>query len=250
VCRLPIQHPPAPLDRGAYYEPYFLDSPKELSYGDNIKFDKKLDWNFCPKSNCNGNTIEIDELFIPIIIELNKKGYKTTYSCSGHIYDSHINSYIGFEGDIKLNSLPNGYVYDKIGISCIRKVFDNSKENLDEIFLWIDENLAKDYSNEELAKAYYHLSKADIFRKRIIKQQYWRFLYYQNLLMSFGIALSKDYPSSKFTNYTRTQRLLKIWINNRKNIKRKEFINNLSPELHLSNKKLAKELQYMTFLKY
>jgi len=132
----------------------------------------------------------------------------------------------------------------------LRKVFDNSKENLDEIFLWIDENLAKDYGNEELARAYYHLSKADIFRKRIIKQQYWRFLYYQNLLMSFGIALSKDYPSSKFTNYTRTQRLLKIWINNRKNIKRKEFINNLSPELHLSNKKLAKELQYMTFLKY
>jgi len=100
-------------------------------YGDNIKFDKKLDWNFCPKSNCNGNTIEIDELFIPIIIELNKKGYKTTYSCSGHIYDSHINSYIGFEGDIKLNSLPNGYVYDKIGISCIRKVFDSKKDMIE-----------------------------------------------------------------------------------------------------------------------
>ncbi len=141
-------------------------------------------------------------------------------------------------------------IFKSKNLSLLKKVFDNSKEDLDEIFLWIDENLAKDYSNEDLAKAYYYLSKADIFRKRITKQQYWRFLYYQNLLMSFGVALSKNNENNKFTSYTRTQRILKIWINNQKNAKRKEFVNTLSPELHLSNKKLVQELPHMKFLKY
>ncbi|MEK6907347.1 MAG: replication factor C large subunit, partial [Nanoarchaeota archaeon] len=95
-------------------------------------------------------------------------------------------------------------IFKSKNLSLLKKVFDNSKEDLDEIFLWIDENLAKDYSNEDLAKAYYYLSKADIFRKRITKQQYWRFLYYQNLLMSFGVALSKNNENNKFTSYTRT----------------------------------------------
>jgi len=133
-------------------------------------------------------------------------------------------------------------------LDALRKIFDNSKEDLDEIFLWIDENLAKDYSEEELAKAYYYLSKANIFKKRISKQQYWRFMYYQNLLMSFGVALSKNYPSSKLTNYTRTQRLLKIWINNQKNAKRSDVIKKISPKLHISNKKLIKEIPYMKLI--
>ncbi len=133
-------------------------------------------------------------------------------------------------------------------LDLLRRAFDNSKEDLNEIFLWIDENLAKDYSGEELRKAYYYLSKADIFRKRIIRQQYWRFMYYQNLLMSIGVALSKAYPSSKFTNYTRTQRLLKIWINNQKNAKRNDMVSKVSPRLHLSNKKLIKELPYMKLI--
>jgi replication factor C large subunit len=133
-------------------------------------------------------------------------------------------------------------------LELLKKVFDNSKEDLNEIFLWIDENLANDYSEEDLAKAYYYLSKADIFRKRITKQQYWRFMHYQNLLMSLGIALSKKYPNNKFTSYNRTQRLLKIWINNQKNAKRNDTIKRISPKLHISNKKFVKELPYLKLI--
>ncbi len=127
----------------------------------------------------------------------------------------------------------------------LKKAFENSKEDLDEIFLWIDENLGKEYSKEDLAKACYYLSKADIFRKRIHKQQYWRFMYYQNLLMSLGVALSKKHINDSFNNYKRTERILKIWINNQKNAKRKQVIEKISPKLHLSKKKLIKELKYM-----
>jgi len=78
-------------------------------------------------------------LFIPVIIELNKKGYKTTYSCSGHVYDSYINSYIGFDEEIKLESLPEGYTYDKVGITCIRKVF-NKEEDMIKLSIDIYQN--------------------------------------------------------------------------------------------------------------
>ncbi len=136
-------------------------------------------------------------------------------------------------------------IFKTKNIEELKKAFENSKENLDEIFLWIDENLVKEYFKEDLSKAYYHLSKADIFRKRINRQQYWRFMYYQNLLMSLGIALSKKKVNNNSANYQRNSRILKIWINNQKNAKRKQVIEKISPRLHLSKKKLVKELPYM-----
>lgn len=49
----------------------------------------------CPK--CGKPVTEIDELITPTIIELNRKGYKTLYCCSGHL--SSFNSfYIYFDG--------------------------------------------------------------------------------------------------------------------------------------------------------
>lgn len=37
--------------------------------------------------------VDIDELAIPWIIELNKKGYKTQFCCSGHIYEVGVFTY-------------------------------------------------------------------------------------------------------------------------------------------------------------
>jgi replication factor C large subunit len=139
-------------------------------------------------------------------------------------------------------------IFKTKNIELLKKVFENSKEDLDEILLWIDENLAKEYSKNDLAKAYYYLSKADIFRKRIIKQQYWRFLYQQNLLMGFGVSLSKNNINNNFLNYTRTQRILKIWTYNQKNAKRNETIKKIFPKLHLSKNKLLKELPYLKLI--
>lgn len=73
---------------------------------------KSLKYRMCKVKECFGNAVEIDELFIPVIAELNKKGYTTRYCCSGHIGEIP-NSYIYFEDDIKLPSLPEGYLYDQ-----------------------------------------------------------------------------------------------------------------------------------------
>ena len=130
------------------------------------------------------------------------------------------------------------------------RIFDNLDENLDETMLWLEENIPREYNNEELDKAFNSLSKADVFRGRIRRWQYYRFLVYQSLLMSAGVSLAKDKENNNHTNYQRTSRILKIWIMNMKNAKRKEFVKEISPTLHMSPKKLTKELRYMNFLEY
>ena len=65
-----------------------------------------------PCGNCGNKLIKIDELYIVIIKILNQKGYRTTYCCSGHIYEKLPQSYILFDEGIKLPSLPEGYVID------------------------------------------------------------------------------------------------------------------------------------------
>ena len=130
------------------------------------------------------------------------------------------------------------------------RIFDNLDEDLDEILLWLEENIPKEYENGELSKAFNALSKADVFRGRIRRWQYYRFLVYQSLLMQAGVSLAKEKENNKFTNYQRTSRILKIWIMNMKNAKRKEFVKSFAPQIHISPKKLIKELPYMNFLKY
>jgi len=77
---------------------------------------KTIKNNMCKVKNCHGDIVEVDELFTPVIAELNRKGYKTRTCCSGHFdnnaYNAY-NSYIYFEDNILLPSLPDGYMYDQ-----------------------------------------------------------------------------------------------------------------------------------------
>lgn len=70
----------------------------------------------CPKSNCGDlNVVEIDDLLLPIIKELNQKGYMTEFCCSGHNYDyenDYCNTYISFQEDCLPNIIPDGFVVE------------------------------------------------------------------------------------------------------------------------------------------
>jgi replication factor C large subunit len=49
------------------------------------------------------------------------------------------------------------------------KIFDSVKTPIDDIILWIEENIPNEYKGKELARAYDLLSKTDVFRGRIYK---------------------------------------------------------------------------------
>ena len=121
------------------------------------------------------------------------------------------------------------------------ELFDTTSMSLDEIFLWIEENIPKEYKNESLAKAYYALGNADVFRGRIYMNQSWRFLIYQNIFQSAGISLAKPSPIPGFTKYDRPKRILKIWLHNQKTQQKKTIAKKYAKIVHSSIKQVLRD---------
>lgn len=105
----------------------------------------------CPKRTCCGDVVQVDELLLPTIILLNKKGYRTSYCCSGHfITCMEENSYIMFEHNCQPPTIPKGFHGEyNFGTQAyvIRKWFkeDVEKERVEnilntalEIYKWAD----------------------------------------------------------------------------------------------------------------
>ncbi len=124
-------------------------------------------------------------------------------------------------------------------------LFDSSSLSIDEILLWIEENIPKEYKNDSLAKAYYSLSKADVFRGRIYKNQSWRFLIYQNIFQSAGISFAKQSPLAGFTSYERPKRVLKIWLHNQKTEKKKTIAKKYARLVHCSTKRILRDFSIL-----
>ncbi len=122
-------------------------------------------------------------------------------------------------------------------------LFDKTDMPLEEIALWIEDNIPLVYQREELAKAYERLSRADIFKGRIYKQQYWRFMVYQNILMSYGIAQAKNYNKAGFFKYKKPDRVLKIWLSNQKNEKKKSISEKYSNKVHVGTKRIMQDFK-------
>lgn len=140
-------------------------------------------------------------------------------------------------------------IFKSNDLETVKTALDDLEEDLDVCFLWIEENMPKEYSDKSLLTGVDMLSKADIFRKRIIKTQHWRFLSYINTYLTTGVALAKD-PSQKkgFIRYAPSTRILKIW-RARQAKGKKQFFEKLSKYTHCSNSKTTKEIMpYLQFI--
>jgi len=123
---------------------------------------------------------------------------------------------------------------------------DYVNEDFDQLMLWLDENLPKEYKKPaDLARAYDKLSRADVFQRRIRRWQHWRFLVYINALLTAGVAVSKDEKYKEFTQFGPTRRLLKIWMANQKYAKRKAIAQKLAIKTHTSTRKAVQDLTYL-----
>jgi len=128
------------------------------------------------------------------------------------------------------------------------KLFDSVSMPLDQIMLWMEENIPAEYKGRELKKAYDYLSRADIFKGRIYKQQYWRFLVYENILLSYGIASAKNDIKKGFTSYKKPERILKIWLNNQRDAKKKSIARKYSDYVHIGEKRAMSEFPLLKLI--
>lgn len=127
-----------------------------------------------------------------------------------------------------------------------KNAFDNV-QNMDEddFFLWLDENIPREYKGEELVRAYDVLSKADVFRGRIKRWQYRRFLVYVIDLLTSGISNAKKESRGGFTSYKPPSRILKIWLAKQKQLKKLTIAEKLAKATHSSKKVARQELDYL-----
>ena len=112
-----------------------------------------------------------------------------------------------------------------------------------------DYNLPKEYLKaQDLARAYEHLSRADVFNGRIRRRQHWRFLVYIYSLLTAGISSAKDEKNPEFIKYKQTMRLLRIWQANMKNAKRKEIASKLALVTHTSKGMAIEQMPYLQII--
>ncbi len=134
------------------------------------------------------------------------------------------------------------YVFQnaKIDDEMIR-IYDEVNMPIDDIFLWIDENISLAYKGEELCRAIEALSLADVFRGRIRRQRHWRFMVYEYFLLGAGIASVKKYNRSGWVSYKKPSRILKIWLQNQRAAKKKTICQKYAKMCHISTKTAMKD---------
>jgi replication factor C large subunit len=130
------------------------------------------------------------------------------------------------------------------------EAFDNVDMELDQILLWLEENIPQEYKGEDLAKAYEALSRADVFRGRIHRQQYWHFLTYQNFFLTAGVSSAKGKKnfSAKFTKYNPPTRILKIWMANQRNAQKKSIAAKLAELTHTSKNRAIRDFSILAII--
>ncbi|MEK6954700.1 MAG: AAA family ATPase [Candidatus Micrarchaeota archaeon] len=75
-------------------------------------------------------------------------------------------------------------------------------QEFDMLMKWLEENIPIEYEKkEEIAQAFSWLSRADVFKGRIMRRQHWGYLKYAGVLATAGIALSKADTYRKFSKY-------------------------------------------------
>jgi len=128
---------------------------------------------------------------------------------------------------------------------------NNVDKDPEEIFWWIENNIANEYEDpEEIAKAYDILSKADLFRQRIKSRQNWKFLAYMIDLMTGGVATAKKEMYRKFTRYQYPSNMIVLGGSKFERKEEKEKLLELSQQLHCSTRKVRKEfLPFIAMLK-
>ena len=139
-------------------------------------------------------------------------------------------------------------IFQSKDVNKIFSAIDNMDVDLNEFELWLDENLHLEYKNEELANAYEKISKADVFKGRISRMQYWRFLVYINTLLGVGVALSKKSVKSGFVRYKRSEKILKMWKAKIVNSKRDSIVEKISKRTHTSKKRVLHEFTYFKIM--
>ncbi|MBI2675018.1 MAG: replication factor C large subunit [Candidatus Aenigmarchaeota archaeon] len=137
-------------------------------------------------------------------------------------------------------------IFKSKSIVVSKRAFDSSDKDPEEILLWIGNNIPLEFDKEDIERAYEILSRADVFRGRIIKQQNYRFRLYMLDMLSF-IGLAKRHDKHGFVMYQPPQRLIMMARSKAAREEREAIAARIGGMCHCS-RKIAKR-DYLPYLK-
>ncbi len=160
----------------------------------------------------------------------------------GELLSSDLLSPRDFEENI-FNSVKIILKTKKIDVA--KDVMNNLDRSPEDFFWWIEENVTREYKNDDLKKAIDFLSLADIFRRRIMRRQDWVLLRYYINFLSIGIALSKRETYYKYVPYGFPTYISKMGVMKSKKKEKEEKILKLQEKMHCSKRVIKEELPYL-----
>jgi len=119
----------------------------------------------------------------------------------------------------------------------------NLDEDADTFLQWIRENVPREYKrDEDLARAYYWISEADLFNGRIRRRMNWKLMKYVFQFSSVGVALAKDEKYSGWTKYQYPSKIRRMGSSRGARNKLDSIGSKMGEKLHMSKKDVKQDL--------
>ena len=141
------------------------------------------------------------------------------------------------------NTLPTIFRSGKIATG--RKLIFDGDKDPDEVLWWLESNAHREFAGPALGKVFDLLSRADLFRALVHKQQNWAFKGYMvDLMAAVSIHHSGE---GKYVGYQPPDRIVRLGRSKQQRAQRDELCARLGKELHCS-KRVART-EYLPILK-
>jgi replication factor C large subunit len=119
----------------------------------------------------------------------------------------------------------------------------NLEEDADTFLQWIRENAPREYERkEDLSRAYYWISEADLYNGRIRKRMNWKLLRYVYQFSTVGVALAKDEKYSGWTKYQYPSKIRRMGSSRGARNKLESISGKMGEKLHMSKRDVKSEL--------
>ena len=134
-------------------------------------------------------------------------------------------------------------VFKTTTASTANQATQNLDEDADTFLQWIRENTPREYKrDEDLARAYYWISEADLFNGRIRSRMNWKLMKYVFQFSTVGVALAKDEKYSGWTKYQYPSKIRRMGSSRGARNKLDSISGKLGERLHMSKNDVKDDL--------
>ncbi|MCK4496906.1 MAG: replication factor C large subunit [Candidatus Aenigmarchaeota archaeon] len=138
-------------------------------------------------------------------------------------------------------------VFHSKSMTAAKKAIQNTDKDPDEVFWWIETNLPNELRTpENMQKGYDILSKADMFRNWVSRQQNWRFKGFMVDMLS-GVSLFRSEEKHSFSPYQPPKKLIMLGRSKQRRAMMDSLCSRLGSFTHSSKRTVKKD--YLPYLR-